>query len=539
MDNEIEAKFSVTDELLAKQLQTVETLDALKLMRGKTTHVRDTYLDTPERQLFAAGYFCRRRKQADGLLITIKKITNSIGAIHDREELEIKLDKNVPPSKWQDSPARDRVLSIISDAPLRPLLTLQQTRVKRDVLKDDAVIGEWSVDDVCVRASNKELKFWELEIELKSQGTPADMENVVASVQLMWGLAPEPKSKFERALAWVDQIKQEPHQRRHRVSKIKLDDRMAEAARKTLLVHWQHMLDHEAGARAGTVGEEVHDMRVATRRMRAAIRVFREYLDVDTFRPYARRLRRTARTLGAVRDLDVFHEKAQEYLDELPDDKKSELDALFIAWQSEYLRARGDLIEWLDSDDYANFKTDFDEFLRRPGAGAAPTEAPNGNPTAHRVRDAVPLILLRSWAIVRAYDESVSVPDVPLGQLHQLRIASKGLRYTLEFFAGVLGSDVQALIKEVKELQDHLGKVQDGVVACNILRDFLTWGEWSHDEKKISRRSDSLVVAPGVAMYLAVRQNEINKLVQEFPKVWSPIRDSKFKKQLLALIVDW
>lgn len=539
MPNEVEAKFFVTDELLAQQLQTVDELDALKLTRGKTSRVRDTYLDTPDRKLFAAGYFCRRRKQDDGLLITVKQITDSTGAIHDREELEIKLDKNVPPTQWQDSPARDRVLSIIDDAPLRPLLTLQQTRNKRDVLKDDAVIGEWSMDDVCVRAANKELKFWELEIELKSTGTPADMENIVASVQLNWGLVPELRSKFERALMWIDQLKQEPRQRRHRISKIKLDDTMAEAARKTLLVHWQRMLEHEAGVRAGTDSEEVHDMRVATRRMRAALRVFREYLDVDTFRPYTRMLRRTARTLGAVRDLDVFHEKAQAYLDELPDERKSELDALFIAWQSEYLRARNDLIEWLDSDDFANFKIEFDGFLQRRGVGAAPITSPNGNPTAHRVRDVLPLILLRSWAIVRAYDESVSVPDVPLGHLHQLRIASKGLRYTLEFFAGVLGSNARALIEEVKELQDHLGEVQDGVVACNILRDFLTWGEWSHDEKKLSGRPDSLIVAPGVAMYLAARQSEINKLVKVFPEVWSPIRDSKFKKQLLAMIADW
>jgi len=537
MPNEIEAKFSVTDELLAQQLQTVETLGALKLSRGKTSRVRDTYLDTPDRKLFAAGYFCRRRKQQAGLLITVKKIVDSVGAIHDREELEIKLDQNAPPSKWQDSPARDRVLSIIGDAPLRTLVTLQQTRFKRDVLKDEAIIAEWSVDDV--RAKNQEQRFWELEIELKSAGTPADLENIVASVQADWELSPEPKSKLERALAWSDQIKQEPRYRRRRVPSIKLDDSMAEAARKTLRVHWQQMLEHEAGARAGADSEEVHDMRVATRRMRAALRVFREYLDVDTFRPYARMLRRTARTLGAVRDLDVFQEKTQKYLDELPDERKSELDALFIAWQSEYLRARSDLIEWLDSDDFANFKIEFDEFLRKSGAGAAPTVSTDGNPTAHRVRDVLPLILLRSWAIVRAYDESVSVPDVPLGHLHQLRIASKGLRYTLEFFAKVLGSNAQSLIKEVKDLQDHLGEVQDGVVACNILRDFLTWGEWSHDEKKLSGRPDSLIVAPGVAMYLAARQNEITKLVQEFPKVWSPIRDAKFKKQLLALIAEW
>ena len=103
MPNEIEAKFSVTDELLAQQLRTVETIDRLILTPGKTSRVRDTYLDTRDRRLFTAGYFCRRRKQEDGLLITIKKITNGTGAIHEREELEIKLDKDVPPMQWQEN----------------------------------------------------------------------------------------------------------------------------------------------------------------------------------------------------------------------------------------------------------------------------------------------------------------------------------------------------------------------------------------------------------------------------------------------------
>jgi CHAD domain-containing protein len=537
---EIEAKFAVTDATLVKRLQTVETIDGLRLTPGVTTRVHDTYLDTQDRRLLVAGFACRKRATRDGaVIVTVKQITNESTAIHTRAEFEIELNEDAPPTQWQDSPARDRVLSIIGDAPLQKLFDLRQTRVKRDVLKDDSPIAEWSVDQVRVRAGNRYLKFAELEIELKPAGTPEDLARLAARAQAEWNLAPETQSKFERALAWVDEAHAAVPKRRRRVPKIRLDDTMAEAARKTLLLHWGRMLDHEAGAREGADSEQVHDMRVATRRMRAALRVFADYLDADAFKPFAKMLRRTARTLGAVRDLDVFREKAQHYLDALPDERKSELGPLLAAWQIEYQRARAELIALFDSDAFARFKIKFEEFLRVRGAGAATAELDEGEPRAQCVRDVLPIILLREWATVRAYDASVAAPDVPLTRLHQLRIASKGLRYTLEFFAGVLGPDAQSLVEQIKQLQDHLGNLQDAVVACNHLRDFLTWGEWSHTAPKSARRPRTLIVAPGVAAYLAARQTEIREHVQRFPQVWAPISHSEFKNQLLTLLAAW
>lgn len=542
---EIEAKFAITNATVAEQLKTVEGIDTFQIAPGKTIRVRDTYLDTRNRRLLAAGYACRRRKQANQWLITLKQIRSAEGAMHAREELEIVLPQDAPPAEWSDSPARERVLSLIGDDALQKLFELRQTRVQRDVLKDGTVIAEWSVDEVRARVGKAILQFAELEIELKS-GTEADLTRITALVQAEWNLAPEPQSKFERVLSWVDETKSQRRQyaatkksRRRAAPKIKLDDTMAEAARKTLLLHWRRMLDHEAGARAGKDVEQVHDMRVATRRMRAALRVFAEYLDADAFKPYAKMLRRTARALGAVRDLDVFREKAQHYIDALPAERRSELDGLLVAWQAEYQRARQDLLALFDSAAFTHFKTEFDKFLRAPGAGALPMETTDAAHIAHRVRNVLPMILWRGYADVRAYEELVKRIDVPLTQLHQLRIASKGLRYTLEFFVDVLKPDAQVLIKYMKELQDHLGNLQDAVVACNILRDFLTWGKWSDVTQKSSRRRRTIIVAPGVATYLATRQNEIHELVQTFPRVWSPIIHANFKRQLLALIAAW
>jgi adenylate kinase len=132
------------------------------------------------------------------------------------------------------------------------------------------------------------------------------------------------------------------------------------------------------------------------------------------------------------------------------------------------------------------------------------------------------MALAQRLAAVWAYSDWVSGPDVPLERLHQLRIAAKGLRYTLEFFQEVLGPEAKIVIEEVKGLQDHLGDLQDAVVASGLLRDFLTWGTWGHAaaKRKKSPPPAGHVIAPGVATYLAARQSELRSLLDGFTPVW-------------------
>ncbi len=99
---------------------------------------------------------------------------------------------------------------------------------------------------------------------------------------------------------------------------LQADDLMTEGLRKIMHFQFQHMLYHEPGTQLGLDIEELHDMRVATRRMRAALQVFGDYLDEKTWAPFDKGLRRTGRVLGEVRDLDVFWEKTQHYLDTPP-----------------------------------------------------------------------------------------------------------------------------------------------------------------------------------------------------------------------------
>jgi CHAD domain-containing protein len=208
---------------------------------------------------------------------------------------------------------------------------------------------------------------------------------------------------------------------------------------------------------------------------------------------------------------------------------------LLFAWQTAYDAARKEMLTLLDSKAYAQLKKEFARFLATPGAGAPQTPSASVAPLPHRVREAVPPLVVAGYAAVRAYEGRVEGRNTPLPRLHQLRIAAKGLRYALEFFREILPAQVESLIDRIKEAQEHLGSLQDAVVTCGILRDFLTRGTWGHDRTK-ALAATGVIVAPGVATYLSVRQAEIRRLVEGFPAIWEKVSGQDFRRQLLALM---
>lgn len=469
-------------------------------------------------------------------------------------------------------PLRRRLLQIVADEELHLLLSLRQHRAARDVYADDRLVAELCLDTVKMDAGVAQRTYLEAEVELRPQGTEADLAALAECLREEWGLQPEVRSKFSRALELAEgsrgaadvtpgeastdggaaadgaratnaEVADEGAPARKGRARAKTpgigpDDSMSEAARKTVLFHFRRMLEHEQGTRAGQDYEELHDMRVASRRMRAALAVFEPYVDRRAYRPHVKSLRRTGRLLGAVRDLDVFHEKALQYLEGLPEARHGELDALFAAWQEERDRRRQRMLDWLDSSDYRRFVEHFEEFLGQPGAGALPDFDDDGLPLGRSVRLALPPVVLRELASVLAFDEWVGRAEVPLTRLHRLRIAGKYLRYTLEFFAEVLGPGDKLVVHTIKRLQDHLGDLQDAVVTSAILRDFLSGTGWGQSEARRQRRltGTDLVVAPGVANYLAFKQTELERLVATFPEAWEPVRSARYRHTIITLL---
>ena len=161
------------------------------------------------------------------------------------------------------------------------------------------------------------------------------------------------------------------------------DDHIAEAGRKVMRFHLARMLAREAGTREGRDPEELHAMRVATRRQRAAWRVFGASFRLGRTKRYRNGLREIASRLGAVRDLDVLLEAADIYRADLPVSEQRALEPLLADWREHRDDARVLLIRELDSDGYQRWVDDYRDFVRTEGAARPARRA---DPAAPRPR---------------------------------------------------------------------------------------------------------------------------------------------------------
>jgi CHAD domain-containing protein/inorganic triphosphatase YgiF len=308
---------------------------------------------------------------------------------------------------------------------------------------------------------------------------------------------------------------------------------------KILSFQFSCMLSHEKGAIKGENTEEVHDMRVAVRRMRAAARVFEVYLDSEKLEPHLKGLKRTLGVLGTVRDLDVFWEKAEKYLETLPAGHEHDLDPLFTILVEEREKARESMLDYLSSEKYIRFKKELSGALSSPETPILRTTNKKCDALPHRISDVLPAILYARLADVNAYAEWVEGSYLSINRLHRLRIAAKGMRYTLEFFEGILGEEAKKMIKELKSLQDHLGNLHDSIIAIDLLDSFLRTGEWGYVESGKNPRKKSFSEdiqrgrgMEGIEAYLKYRKEEFQTLLDTFPEAWEKIRNGEFRGRI-------
>lgn len=249
-------------------------------------------------------------------------------------------------------------------------------------------------------------------------------------------------------------------------------DDMSEAGRKILAFHLARMLKEEVGVRKGDDIEAVHDMRVATRRMRSVLRIFSPYYERRSVRSLVRRLRRVARALGEVRDLDVFRLKTEAYAARLSARSQSALQPLLDRLRAQEDAARAPLMKLLESKRYAEMASAFTDFVKKTGMDAKrPPEHAPIPPEPSRVAHVAPGLVYAQWGAVMAFAPYLS--GASLDMLHALRIELKRLRYLLEAFAEVMGSEASIIIEATKALQDHLGDLQDSRVAVGLLDSYL------------------------------------------------------------------
>jgi CHAD domain-containing protein len=540
---EIEAKYVVPDPATFERLLALETIGGYRLAPRGAFELTDRYLDTAERDLLDAGYSCRRRVRDGGAVavVTVKSMGGARGAVHRRIEEEWEIPPGSPPEAWPAGPALELLRRLAGGRPLVELLTLRQRRAERDVIRADRKVAVLSLDRVEF-AGHAEGLSHELEIELTAEGAASDLR-ALEPVLLPFGLRPQGQSKFARALALLDPgatgadpgakregshsaVAPAPERRaageRKKGAKrigVLAADLMSEAGRKILRFHRDQMLAHEAGTIAGEDPEELHDMRVATRRQRAALRIVQPHLRKKAIRPVRDGLRALAGALGAVRDLDVMLAAAADYQSKLPAAERPAFQGLLDSWARTRDAARAKMLEHLRGRAYADFKQQYAKFLDAPPASErAPEDGEIPHPAL--VAHVLPAEIWSHYGDMRAFDPML--PSASVETLHALRVEGKRLRYVLEFFREVLDPCVAKPIASIVALQDHLGELQDAVVAIRLAGAFLS--------------SPTAAAAPAAAAaatrYIATRRTRIEALRRGLGRPWRSLSGSGFKSCL-------
>jgi CHAD domain-containing protein len=201
--------------------------------------------------------------------------------------------------------------------------------------------------------------------------------------------------------------------------------------------------------------EEIHQLRVAARRLRVALRLFGRMLPSNDAARFRAELRWFASSLGEVRDLDVYAEAFKESVQALSADRRGGLSGYQLYLRRERAAARSRAAAAVASPRAAELLAALGRF-----AAAGPSKGALRRWGSLTVRDALRQNIRRSVGRVRRLGNALAARAARPAELHDLRIKVKRLRYELEFFADVYPPLKQAA-KECKALQDLLGAHQD------------------------------------------------------------------------------
>ena len=263
-----------------------------------------------------------------------------------------------------------------------------------------------------------------------------------------------------------------------------------QAAAKVFAAQVRLIAHHEKGARRGEEPEDVHQMRVATRRLRAALRLFEGFLAPK------KRIRADlpwiARRLGRVRDHDVVIALLEErHAESLSGVEARRLDALLAGLKERRYAAQERLEESMEKGRYGKLRKALDEFAKRPRF--------TGDEDVMATRTLAEAVERRGTVIAK--DGAMTEGDPTPDDLHGLRIEFKRLRYVLDFHADTCGMAYEVERKLTRDLQECLGELHDHDLLLYWLElgeDFFG-GPWpvlqprlEEDRKRLFRRFQRL-----------------------------------------------
>jgi triphosphatase len=298
-------------------------------------------------------------------------------------------------------------------------------------------------------------------------------------------------------------------------------DSFAVAGRKAMWLHVSRMLDREDAVRDPAQTDALKRYRVATRRLRAAIRVFREAYPKRETKSLRTALADLAGALGRVRDLDVRVEELDRWASDRGDGTPEAVKPLRSALAAQRRAAATVLARKLDARNHHRLLTALVDFVT---ADDDETGLHDGSPE-RTTRDHAASSIWSAYELVRAYASVVRWADLPT--LHGLRIEAKRLRYTLEFLGHVLGPEREWVLERLVALQNHLGALNDATLAVAAIRAFL--GE-RHAGLAPEERA-------AIVTYLGDRERELGRLRRSVGRAWRPVVSITFARRLARAVV--
>ncbi|QFG67534.1 CYTH and CHAD domain-containing protein [Ornithinimicrobium pratense] len=452
---------------------------------SRVRRLRAVYLDTPDLLLIRQRITLRRREGGGDegwhLKLPAQEGSSQEGS---GEEGSVRWELHAPltdgPGRWRVPPGHveavaERLGEVWTDRPdaergLVPVAILRTHRTEVDLLDDEGRVAAVLCDDV-VQAEPAGHRWRELEVELVGDhGSQDDLLGRIAEHLAVQGVRPANfPSKLSRALGDRPQRAQQG-----------LPPDAEGPAADVVLAHLAEQVAVILG-REATLREDgpasVHKTRVATRRLRSALRTFRRLLDREVTDPLRQEVKWYAEVLGAPRDAEVMRAAVLADLAELPsglvlgpvaDRVREELDG-------EHARAHAALVEVLDGPRYAALVDQLVDLLADPPwRGRA--ERPAAKILLPLVAQAVGRVEAE-WQDLREAEEAAASGDTAgldlddrMHRLHEIRKRAKAARYAHEAVAPSFGQDAAALAAAWEKATEALGVVQDSVVGEERLR---------------------------------------------------------------------
>jgi triphosphatase len=461
--DEIEWQFDVPDlRRVTRWLRTAPLPPGMALGPESVRNMVDTYFETDDWRLMRAGYALRVRRCGDRLEATMKALDGGDGSHRRRREISDAITPGDPQRAIEraSGPLADRIHAVAGRRVLGPILEIRTRRRVRPLIVDGCPAGELALDRTVIPggAGAESARLERVEVEV-GEGTVDALAPFVEALEAGCLLQPAACSKLEtgmRALGIAPSALPD-------LGPTAIDDSVTAraVALAALRRSFAALLACEPGTRLGDDIEALHQMRVATRRLRAALRLFADTLPARA-RGFHRTLGWIGGWLGAVRDLDVQLDRLRTWRGEMAPRDTAALEAVAVLLRRRRLRARQRMLSGLDSHRYERFMAAFTAFLQHPPR--------RGTPLARMPILAVApdLITRRYRRVMKGGDAIVSAS--PPSEYHALRIRCKRLRYALEFHAEVYVKPVRALLRALIDLQDLLGNHQDAEVAASRLR---------------------------------------------------------------------